>query len=720
MSAPNATYPDQLLHYQLGQCLGEGGFGQVFEAWDSKLHRKVAVKILKNSATGIDLLKEARLAASLQHAAFVKIHALEQTAESRAIVMELVSGRTLRQMLESQSLDQTQVLDMVCQIAQAMQEAHAAGLTHGDLKPSNLMQEPGGAVRILDFGLATQNDSEATASLVQTDPQGTIAYMAPEILTGASLRPAADIYALGVILYELLTGSRPFANLTGLALAAALIQSNSDHWPWPDTLPSSLRQLVRAMTARQLPQRLGSMQEVATQCAQLFAPDLPGLTAPIHPASFKPGAAPARLWSRARKPWGRGLFILLSVFALFGLWYSQPYWSQLSAKHEPWSESQEMKLGLAALDYFDRHEMLDVAERHFKKILAHAPENAAAVASLSLVHSYRYAADGQNELALQKAEAAAQQALKLNDLLALSHIAHAKVLALRDMPAPALLDLERALALDPNSHLLLCLKVEVLIRSRRLEEALQLAKQGMQHFPQERLYADLTGQIHMLMLANKAAEDDYRLSIRLKPDAVTGYIGLANALFRQDRFDEGVQALQTGLKVRPGSELYVALGTTLFARGDYVGAAAAFESAVAPGSGNPDDYLAWESLAETLSWIPGRTDAVRKAWDKARELLTPRLQQFPANPELLSRLGLYAAKVEDRADALTKVQKAQSLAPDNPAIQFRAGVSYEMVGDRTSALAAIVKARQLGYPGKKIEAEPELIALRRDPNYLKQ
>jgi serine/threonine protein kinase len=101
-STDNVTNTKQLLHYQLGESLGEGGFGQVFRAWDTKLHRQVAIKYLKNVAAGVDLVKEARLAASLQHPAFVKVHALEQAENCQAIVMELVPGRTLRQLMEMQ------------------------------------------------------------------------------------------------------------------------------------------------------------------------------------------------------------------------------------------------------------------------------------------------------------------------------------------------------------------------------------------------------------------------------------------------------------------------------------------------------------------------------------------------------------------------------------------------------------------------------------------
>ncbi|PUA26677.1 MAG: hypothetical protein B0W54_23340 [Cellvibrio sp. 79] len=252
-------------HYQIVSCLGQGGFGKVYEAWDSKLQRSVAIKCL--NADGLlspaaDLIREARMAASLSHAAFVKIYALEENENNHAIIMELVRGETLKNIIANDKPKHSTVLDVVRQIAEAMQQAHTCGLIHGDLKPSNLMLEPEGLVRILDFGLACMVDTQTTTSLLQQDPQGTIAYMAPERLLGVPLAPQIDVYALGVILFELLNGRRPFADLGGLALAAALVQSSSDQWDYPLELPYPLIQLIRRMTAKQPCQRFSSMGEV--------------------------------------------------------------------------------------------------------------------------------------------------------------------------------------------------------------------------------------------------------------------------------------------------------------------------------------------------------------------------------------------------------------------------------------------------------------------------
>lgn len=728
-SSPDVKSHDQLLHYQLGASLGEGGFGQVYQAWDTKLHRHVAIKYLKNVTVGVDLTREARLAASLQHAAFVKIHALEQTEDSQAIVMELVPGRTLRQILDLEAPGIATVLEMVRQVAQAMQEAHAAGLVHGDLKPSNLMQEPGGVVRILDFGLATQADRDATTSLVQADPQGTIAYMAPEVLTGAKLKASADIYALGVILYELLTARRPFSHLTGLALAAALIQSDSDQWPWPDHLPLSLRELVRAATARSLDKRIASMEEFGHRCTQLLELD----PVSLHSASlnlamlkldprFQQSSVSPTAWLSVFRPTRKKVISLALLISLVGVWYSQPYWSQVGESFKTYSEAQEMKSGLAALAQADRPDQLAQAEKHFTKILAHSPENAAALASLSLLYSVRYQSNVQDVMWLNKAAEYAQKSLSLNDFLALSHIANAKVLALRENFALALSDVDRALALDPNSVFAWQIKIDVLLHAQRMEEAQDLAQQALQKFAREPVFFVLLGQIKESKGDLVAAEELYGRSIQLKPDATQGYRAYAQLLARQNRSEEAAQILQQGLKVRASAGLSGYLGEILFARGDYVGAATAFEGAVSEEAGNVADYLAWARLAEALSWIPGRTEATRNAYTKALDLLKTKLGESPQNAQnadFVSRLGLYAAKLGDQAAVQSYVQKALSLAPENPEILYRAGVCFEMLGQRDAAISAINKARQLGFAMKIIESDPELLSLRRDAKYLR-
>ncbi len=723
--SPELKSHHQLLHYQLGASLGEGGFGQVYQAWDTKLHRHVAIKYLKNVTAGVDLTREARLAASLHHPAFVKIHALENTSDGQAIVMELVPGRTLRQILESNAPGISSTLEIVRQVAQAMDEAHRAGLIHGDLKPSNLMQEPSGAVRILDFGLATQADRDATTSIVQADPQGTIAYMAPEVLTGASLSATSDIYALGVILYELLMGKRPFAQLSGLALAAAVIQSNSDQWPWSDELPLVLRHLVRAMTERQVENRVASMQTVVEKISELMAVD----PVSMQSASLKlelqklnalhvSEEAPIINWRRLGKYWkvvGIGAAVVLMAV---GTWQSWPYLSSTELKIASFSAANEMQNGLQLLEQFDQASQLERSRQHFQRILNNDPKHAGARAGLALAQGFQYLLEPDNTELLESADKNAKIANEENTFVALTHVAQSLVLSLKEQGDGAFAEVERALSLDPKNVFAWQMKVRLYQKQAQSEKALAAANEGVRLFPQNIILLSQLADLYLAMKQPDAALTLYQKEIDKSP-AVTGlYIGLARTYLQLKQLDQAQATLQKGLEHKVSTELYVELGDLSFLRGDYVGAAAAFESAVARGLGNMDDFRVWAKFADTLQWIPGRNDAARTAYKKARDLIATKLEKDPDNIELMSRAMLYSAKVGDTQQVETLNQKLDGKILQRPAALFRVGVAQEMMGNRAAAVNAILRAKALGYSVKLVDADPELVALRRDPMYL--
>jgi tetratricopeptide (TPR) repeat protein len=230
--------PSTLGHYQLEDRLGHGGMGDVYRAFDTRLNRRVAIKIMRSddSTAAADVerfLREARAASALNHPNIVTIHDVGQTDDGGYyIVQELVDGKVLRKFVAEQT-PLTMIVDVIRQVAHALTAAHAAGIVHRDIKPENIMVRADGYVKVLDFGVARQmnlagsSDTTRSGSEHVTSPGtlvGTTAYMAPEQARAMAVGTQADIFALGVTLYELVShGERPFVGANTVAVLAAIL-----------------------------------------------------------------------------------------------------------------------------------------------------------------------------------------------------------------------------------------------------------------------------------------------------------------------------------------------------------------------------------------------------------------------------------------------------------------------------------------------------------------
>jgi serine/threonine-protein kinase len=688
--------------------LGEGGYGEVYEAWDPRLKRSIALKRLKPGSRfeSDQLLAEGQLAASLRHPAFVQIFSVEGEGTSQAIAMELVPGCTLARLAQDQALSGQRALALIGQVAEAMVQAHAAGLVHGDLKPSNIMVEPCGRIRILDFGLARLIDPLATGTAIIDSVHGTIAYMAPERLQGQAPGPQADIYALGVMLYQLVAGRLPFAQLSGMALIAAHLQSSPARWPLPQ-VGAGVEALLRAMTATDLAQRYGAMGQVCEAVDALLAP---GRALP-SPAA----AAGARRW---RAPaWRTAPLLAVALCAMLAAGSAAVILGARPAAVTAYSEVAAMQSGLQALRRFDREGSLDAATTSFGAVLARRPDHAAANAGISLVYSLRYASDSRDESWLRRADEHARHALRQDSQLALSSAAQAWVLELQGRLEDAMQAADASLTLDPRNFFALNSKAHILLEQGRYAETAAVLRMAMTAYPDHRWFTDLLGTLHVRQNDFVAAEQAFRHSIQIDPESATSYANLNAALLAQNRVDDALQVLQQGLQIRPDSRLYGNLGAAQFARGDYPAAARAFEQAISSGKGNPNFYLDWANLADALRWIPGRQADAARAYDQAITLLTPLQRRDPDNSLLQSRLGLYAAKAGDAPTALRWTRGALAVASAGADIQFRAAQAFELCGDRAAALAALQQSVTLGYPTHLIDTEPDLNAVRRDPRF---
>ena len=216
--------PESIAHYRIIKKLGEGGMGEVYLALDTKLDRKVAIKVIRaDSLAGEQLkkrlLREAQAAAKLDHPNICAIHDVNEVDSLTFIVMQYIEGETLADNMDREPLTLSAAVALMEQAAEGLAEAHAHGIIHRDIKPGNMMLTPRGQLKILDFGLAKQIhsidsvDNEApTAQLLSTPGNviGTMPYMSPEQLQGEPLTPSSDMFSLGVTFYEMLAGKHPF------------------------------------------------------------------------------------------------------------------------------------------------------------------------------------------------------------------------------------------------------------------------------------------------------------------------------------------------------------------------------------------------------------------------------------------------------------------------------------------------------------------------------
>jgi serine/threonine-protein kinase len=298
-------------HHEIRSVLAAGGMGVVYRAYDSRLLRDVAIKqVLAGGASGRELLREARTASALSHPNVCTIHEVIDAGDESFIVMELVDGRTLGDLIQPGGLGEAAVLDFGGQIADAVAHAHARRIVHRDLKSANVMVTPDGCAKVLDFGLAIRAVETAIDAATETrhdaNVAGTLAYMAPELLKGSPADSRTDVWALGVVLYEMATGHRPFRGQTGFELAHAIFEHPVAP---PDGVSSGLSAVIQRCLSRQPGQRYQSAAELRAALKTVA-----DLERPVT-------ASPRRGWRRVALAAGAVLAAVALALAL--LWWRQ-------------------------------------------------------------------------------------------------------------------------------------------------------------------------------------------------------------------------------------------------------------------------------------------------------------------------------------------------------------------------------------------------------------
>jgi len=300
------TIGTQIGSYEITGLLGKGGMGEVYSARDTRLHRTVAIKILPTDKTADPerkkrFIQEARAASALNHPNIVTLHDIANDSGIHYMVMEHVPGKSLDKMIAPKGLPLPEALGFAAQIASALAAAHAAGIVHRDIKPANVMVTGESHVKVLDFGLAklagTARDPEGDTVTARNELTeagtvlGTASYMSPEQALGRPLDHRTDIFSLGVVLYELISGQRPFRGDTPLEMMHAII--HEPRLPI-QAQPSELNDILDKALAKDPAERYQHAGDIALDLRRLRT----ALQSKLPPGIAAPVATRDRKWDR--------------------------------------------------------------------------------------------------------------------------------------------------------------------------------------------------------------------------------------------------------------------------------------------------------------------------------------------------------------------------------------------------------------------------------------
>ena len=321
----------RLGQYEIRGLIGAGGMGEVYQGHDTKLERDVAIKVLpeafaRDPERVARFKREAKVLASLNHNNIAAIYGLEESGPTHFLVMEYVPGETLADQVRRGAVEMPEALHIASQISDALEHAHEKTVMHRDLKPANVKVTPDGTVKVLDFGLAkafaaapelSDPSNSPTLSAMPTLPGvilGTAAYMSPEQARGKTVDKRTDIWALGCVLYELLTGNQTFRGEDVTEILASVVKAEPEWTALPAETPHGIRVLLRRSLEKDSKKRYRDAADVRIQIEETLA-----APSPVQLPAVAPPALP--LWRRAA-PWAVGL--VLSVVVGIAVWGLKP------------------------------------------------------------------------------------------------------------------------------------------------------------------------------------------------------------------------------------------------------------------------------------------------------------------------------------------------------------------------------------------------------------
>ncbi len=682
------------------QRVGRGSFGEVYRAFDPALQRHVALKLLLPGRLNRDeeisvLLREARAIARVRHPNVVPIYGVDRHDGRLGFWSDFVNGQTLAEVLATQgSMGPREAVLIGIDVCRAAGAVHAAGLLHRDIKAGNVMREDGGRILLMDFGLTHEHG-------IDEDSSGTPAYMAPELLLGQPAAIASEVYAIGVLVFYLLTKQYPVEgrSVAQLRAAHAAGQRRTLLDVRPD-LPEPVARVVETALSTAPEKRFASTGWMIAALSEAVGlgsgPALP--VAPVKPRRLRP-------WMIAPVVAAVALLIVVA-----GRWTTR---LRSDARPPTASQQDDYRRAHDLLAHYYRPQALETAIPLLEKITAQDPQFAPAFADLGRANFLQFSQQRDPKY-IEPAREASLRALVLAPELASAHVTLGYLYAFTNQNDLASHELESALRLDKFNAAAYGALAELQTRQGRTEQVEATLQKAVSLAPDDWLLIMQLGAFYVDGGKWAQADAQFRHAAELVPDNPRAYNNLGLVDRGLGRLDAAAAAFRKAIDLEPTFIHYRNLGMVLAESGQYPQAVQALQRSIEM---RPNQYRAWGILASVYASQHADPVKVRDTYLKAIDLAAGLLKETPRDEYLLADVGSYYAAVGKGKESAPLLAQAAALAPDIPEVLCQVAVGYEALDQRDEALRWLAKCSAAGYSSDAIARNPQLAALRADPRY---